>query len=73
MTVTQLHELTGKIVADGDGANEVAIDFATFSESDSGTILTVESADERTVQGADDSGPTGAEFRMLVLGGGFIP
>lgn len=66
MSVKELQD----ILAKADPASEVAIDFASFMESDNGTILTIESAEERNVQGADDSGPVGPKFKFLVLSGG---
>lgn len=69
MTVEQLHKLTGKLLAKKQGNAEVAINHASFSESENGTILTVESASLRRVQGADDSGPVGPKFPFLVLEG----
>lgn len=70
MTVKQLHKLTGDLIAKRQGGAEVAIDFATFIESENGTILDVESAEVRRVQGADDAGPSGPKFTMCVLSGG---
>lgn len=71
MTIKQLHSVTGKLIAKEQGDHDVTIDIATFSESENGTILMVESAKFKRVQGADDSGPVGPMFTMLVLSGGF--
>jgi hypothetical protein len=69
MTVEKLHQLTGKLLAKKQGNIEVAINHARFMESENGTILTVESATVRHIQGADDSGPRGPKFPFLVLEG----
>lgn len=70
MTVQKLHEITGTLLAKKRGNLHVMINIATFSESENGTILEVESAEVERVQGADDSGPVGRKFPMLVLTGG---
>jgi hypothetical protein len=69
MTVAELHSITADLVASGKGDSEVAIDFDTFSESENGSILSVDRADARNVQGVDDSGPVGEEFPFFVLSG----
>lgn len=69
MTVSELNALTANLVANGKGDSEVAIDFDTFSESENGSILSVETAEAKNVQGADDSGPVGEEFPFFVLSG----
>ena len=71
MTVNQLHKITTALRAKKQGDAEVAIDHASFIESENGTILVVESGKLRRVQGADDSGPTGPKFPFLVLTGNF--
>jgi hypothetical protein len=70
MTIKQLHELTATLIANNQADANVAIDFSTFAENDNGSILEVESADMRTVEAADDSGPTGDKFPFLVMSGG---
>ncbi len=70
MTVQKLHELTGKLLAEKQRNIDVAINFATFSENECGSILTVESAEVVQVQGADDSGPIGRKYPFFVLSGG---
>ena len=70
MTIRDLHNITtGLLALHGDAP--VAIDFRTFAEPEepSETILEIESAEVRDVQGADDSGPVGEEFPFLVLSG----
>ena len=69
MTVEKLHKLTGDLIAQRRGNAEVAIDIATFIESENGTIHIVESAKYRRIQGADDSGPVGPKFPFVVLTG----
>jgi hypothetical protein len=69
MTVSELHQLTAALIAQGQGDAEVAINFDTFAESENGSILEVEKGELRIVQGADDSGPMGKEFPFLVLSG----
>lgn len=71
MTVKQLHDLTGKLIAKKQGGIDVAINYATFLENDCGSILEIESAKVIRVQGADDGGPVGPKFPFLVLDGGF--
>jgi hypothetical protein len=69
MTVEKLHKLTGDLIAKRRGNAEVAIDIASFTESENGTIHVVESVKYRRIQGADDSGPVGPKFPFLVLSG----
>lgn len=71
MTVTDLHKLTAGLIAKKQGNIDVTINFATFIENENGTILEVEAAKVERVQGADDSGPVGRKFPMLILSGGF--
>ena len=71
MTITQLHKITGQLIAKKKGGIDVAINFATFSENECGSILEVESAKVMRVQGADDGGPVGEKFPFLVFDGGF--
>lgn len=69
MTVQKLHEITAALIANKRGDIEVMIDFATFEESENGSILDIETAIVRRVQGCDDSGPVGRKHNMLVLSG----
>lgn len=69
MTVSELNAITADLVTNGKGDSEVGIDFDTFSESENGSILTVETAEAKDVQGCDDSGPVGEEFQFFVLSG----
>lgn len=71
MTVQELHDITGKAIAKGNGNAEVAINYATFLENEVGSILTIESAQVENVQGADDGGPLGDKYPFLVISGGF--
>lgn len=65
MTTKQLIEKLQQLPSNMD----VMIDFDTFTENENGSILPVDSAEVRNVQGADDSGPVGPRFDMLVLSG----
>lgn len=71
MTVSQLHEITSKAIADGHENAEVAINYATFLENEEGSILTIDSAAMENIQGADDGGPVGEKYPFLVISGGF--
>lgn len=71
MTVSELHQLTAALIAEGKGDAEVGINIATFAEDENGTILEVEKGEFQQVQSADDSGPLEDEFPFLVLTGGF--
>jgi hypothetical protein len=70
MTIRELHKLTGDLLAT-NADDPVAINYRTFLEPEepSHTILEIESAEVRNVQGADDSGPVGDEYPFLVLSG----
>lgn len=69
MTVRELHEITSELVAKNKCDIEVAIDYFSFSESENGSILLIESAAVQRVQGADDSGPVGRKYPMFVISG----
>ncbi len=71
MTAKQLHELTGKLIGQGRGEADVAVDLATFVEHEDATIHEIETAKYRLIRGVDDSGPVGPKCPMLVLAGGF--
>ena len=68
MTVKELHALLSSVLA-LQGDLEVMVNTATFPEMESGTIMEVESATVEDVQGADDSGPVGDKYPMLVIKG----
>lgn len=69
MSIEELHNITSGLIRQGKGDSTVAIDFATFMESENATILPIESWRHTKVQGADDSGPVGERFAFLVLSG----
>lgn len=69
MTIDKLHEITTGLVSIGKGQCEVAINLATFHESENGAIIMVDDAAMEDVQGADDSGPVGPKFPTLVIVG----
>lgn len=69
MTVNKLHKITTKLIAQGRGDIDVAVDTASLHDDPDATINMIESAKYRRVQGVDDSGPTGPKFPMLVLAG----
>lgn len=69
MTVSELSIIASDLVSQGKGDTEVAIDFDTFSESENGSILTIDRAEAREVEGVDDSSPVGDMFPFLVLSG----
>ncbi len=70
MTAKQLQSILAVALSER-GDIDVMIDIATFAENEAGTIIEIESAEVKRVQGADDSGPVGPKFPMLVLDGGF--
>lgn len=68
MTIKQLHEITGSLIAK-HGNDPVAINSATFAENENGDIIECDTAGIERVQGADDSGPVGRRYPMLVING----
>lgn len=71
MNVRDLNKLTRKLINQGRGGADVAIDIKTFSEHEDATIHHVETGKYQRIQGVDDSGPVGPKFPTLVLRGGF--
>lgn len=69
MSVNELHKITTALRAKKQGNIEVMIDFASFQENENGNILMIDDAKVKNLQGADDSGPRGKKFPMLVLSG----
>ena len=68
MTAKKLQEiLAAAIKTHGD--IEVMVNTATFSESENGTVFEVENAKVERVQGADDSGPVGKRYPMIIITG----
>jgi hypothetical protein len=68
MTAKELHGILSSVLAIS-GDVEVMVDTSTFMESENGTIFEIESAEVQDVQGADDSGPVGEAYPMLVIRG----
>lgn len=68
MTTRELKELIDTAIAK-HGDVEVMVDTKTFPDSDNGTIFEISDAEVIDVQGADDSGPVGEKYPMLVIKG----
>lgn len=70
MTLQQLDLLIPKLLAK-HGDMEIAIDWATFSAPEDGTILVTKNAEVRELHSADDSDPgtAGPKYPFLVLTG----
>lgn len=68
MNIKELQNILSSTLAI-HGNIEVMINTATFPESENGTVMEAVSAKVDEVQGADDSGPVGDKYPMLIIRG----